>query len=187
MRETAGRETELLAGELTQRMQVVTAQLDRAGRAPGGACRVECGRDRSGSTGRRAVGVPVDASRRAPPPPRRPTTPWPDTLGQLAMLLNNVELRDSSRRTGRWWRRPRRTQVRGAEEMAVRAARQRRRPPVAQPARRRRRRRAPCGASAPVPPPGGAASARDADVMRPRTRPPPSGRDLRRASVRLHP
>src|SRR6187200_2122962 len=90
MRETAGRETELLAGELSQRMQVVTARLTEQVEHL-----VELAESNQAAT---------DAARRAvqtmsatPVQTAAATVAADDavagTLGQLAMLLNNVELR----------------------------------------------------------------------------------------------
>jgi serine phosphatase RsbU (regulator of sigma subunit) len=95
IRETAGRETELLAGELSQRMQVVTGRLTEEVEHL-----IELAESNEAATEatRRALqsvaATPVPASAAA-------TVPGDDavagTLGQLAMLLNNVELRDGFR------------------------------------------------------------------------------------------
>jgi serine phosphatase RsbU (regulator of sigma subunit) len=99
LREAAGREAELLAGELTQRMQVVTARLtERAGYLIDLAASEEA----ADEAARRAVAETIAESRTA----AASVGPAVDdavagTLGQLAMLLNNVELRDSRRGRGR--------------------------------------------------------------------------------------
>ena len=97
MRETAGRETELLAGELSQRMQVVTARLTEQVEHL-----VELAESNQAATeaARRAV-----QTMSATPVQTAAATEAADdavagTLGQLAMLLNNVELRDSFRGRG---------------------------------------------------------------------------------------
>jgi sigma-B regulation protein RsbU (phosphoserine phosphatase) len=99
VREAAGREAELLAGELTQRMQVVTARLtERAGYLIDLAASEEA----AGEAARRAVAETIAETRAAS---AGPTGAEVDdavagTLGQLAMLLNNVELRESRGRGG---------------------------------------------------------------------------------------
>ena len=89
MREAAGREAELLAGELSQRMQVVTAQLSE---------RVERLMDVAEPRARLAT----RERRRHWPRPARSNQPSFATneetqvaqaLGEMAMLLENVELR----------------------------------------------------------------------------------------------
>src|SRR5262245_54596104 len=88
LREAAGRETELLASELSQRMQVVTARLTE---------RVEhlmdlAAAETKNSTPSEPAVEKVAAMR--PVEPAADETQVADALGQLAMLLNNVELRD---------------------------------------------------------------------------------------------
>ena len=97
MREAAGREAELLAGELTQRMQVVTAQLSERverlmdvaeARAEADGCERRtrerqsrrAGNDRYLRTGRRQHMASQEAQ-------------VAQALGEMAMLLENVELR----------------------------------------------------------------------------------------------
>src|SRR5690348_7296032 len=85
LRAAARHETELLAGELTQRMQLVMAQLsDRVSRlmeisAPAPAP--------AGATGRAA---PAPA---AAPSAAAAADSVAETLGDVSMLLNNIELR----------------------------------------------------------------------------------------------
>jgi serine phosphatase RsbU (regulator of sigma subunit) len=100
MREAAGRETELLAGELTQRMQVVTARLTE---------RVELLVDLAASNeaasraAERAMQQTVGEAAAGPLPVSTTAADDDDVaeaLGDLAMLLNNVELRDGFRGRG---------------------------------------------------------------------------------------
>jgi serine phosphatase RsbU (regulator of sigma subunit) len=92
MREAAGREAELLAGELSQRMQVVTAQLsERVERLMDVAeARAEATAAESARTAALATTGTVE--------PAVPVAPAQETqvaqaLGEMAMLLENVELR----------------------------------------------------------------------------------------------
>ena len=97
MREAAGREAELLAGELTQRMQVVTAQLsERVERlmdvaearaeadAATAALETTASAERAAAT---AVPAPAATSGVTQ------ETQVAQALGEMAMLLENVELR----------------------------------------------------------------------------------------------
>ena len=97
MREAAGREAELLAGELTQRMQVVTAQLsERVERlmdvaearaeadAATAALETTANAERAAAT---AVPAPAATSGMTQ------ETQVAQALGEMAMLLENVELR----------------------------------------------------------------------------------------------
>ncbi len=98
MRETAGRETELLAGELSQRMQVVTARLTEQVEHL-----VELAESNEAATeaARRAVQQSVAVTRvQSAAATEAADDAVAGTLGQLAMLLNNVELRDSFRGRG---------------------------------------------------------------------------------------
>ena len=98
MRETAGRETELLAGELSQRMQVVTARLTEQVEHL-----VELAESNEAATeaARRAVQQSVAVTRiESAAATEAADDAVAGTLGQLAMLLNNVELRDSFRGRG---------------------------------------------------------------------------------------
>jgi serine phosphatase RsbU (regulator of sigma subunit) len=95
VRDAASREAELLAGELTQRMQVVTARLtERAGYL----VELAASEQAADEAARRAVADTIAETRAAS---RAAGADVDDavagTLGQLAMLLNNVELRDSFR------------------------------------------------------------------------------------------
>ena len=99
IRDTAGRETALLAGELSQRMQVVTARLTEQVEHL-----VELAESNEAATeaARRAIQQSIAAT----PTQSAAATEVADdavagTLGQLAMLLNNVELRDAFRGRGR--------------------------------------------------------------------------------------
>ncbi|MCC7008105.1 MAG: PP2C family protein-serine/threonine phosphatase [Acidobacteria bacterium] len=96
-REAARHEAELLAGELTQRMQVVTAQLSE---------RVEYLMNLANATA--AVDTAQQSTREtaaavAPATELASATAASQTLSSIAMLLNNVELRDGfrGRRGGR--------------------------------------------------------------------------------------
>ena len=97
MREAAGREAELLAGELTQRMQVVTAQLsERVERlmdvaearaeadAATAALETTANAERAAAT---AIPAPAATSGMTQ------ETQVAQALGEMAMLLENVELR----------------------------------------------------------------------------------------------
>ena len=98
MRETAGRETELLTGELSQRMQVVTARLTEQVEHL-----VELAESNQAATeaARRAVEQSVtDTTVQTAAATEAADDAVAGTLGQLAMLLNNVELRDSGRGRG---------------------------------------------------------------------------------------
>jgi serine phosphatase RsbU (regulator of sigma subunit) len=103
MREAAGRESELLAGELTQRMQLVTAQLsDRMAQL------AEMGNatPAAASSSTRVVSTSAAASRARGASTTAASSPVStaalagvqtqdqvaDALGDVAMLLNNVEL-----------------------------------------------------------------------------------------------
>jgi serine phosphatase RsbU (regulator of sigma subunit) len=125
----AQHETEMLTGELTQRMQVVTTQVsDRVERlmdmpvaASTAAVTGTSGKARSASTRTvvaRATPAPAVALPAAPAPPPAPSSPAtaiaagaidPRTierqvagaLGEVAMLLNNVEVRGLGRLGGR--------------------------------------------------------------------------------------
>ncbi len=97
MREAAGREAELLAGELTQRMQVVTAQLsERVERLMDVA---EARAEADAATA--ALETTANAERAAAtavPAPAATSGVTQETqvaqaLGEMAMLLENVELR----------------------------------------------------------------------------------------------
>ena len=166
MRETAGRETELLAGELSQRMQVVTARLTEQVEHL-----VELAESNEAATeaARRAVEQvgDRDASRRTPQRPRRPTTPWLARSASSRCFSTTwscaIRPADGALVGGRGGR----GQGRRGERAGHRAAPP---PPVAQPApaplRQRRR----------PPPPTCASAGRrlaHADVMRPRIGPPP--------------
>ena len=118
----AQHETQLLTGELTQRMQVVTTQISE---------RVEDLMDMpmttatSGTSGRSKSASRGTVAARTPPPPAAPAAPAapappaavtavaaidPATierrvagaLGEVAMLLNNVEVRGLGRMGGRF-------------------------------------------------------------------------------------
>jgi serine phosphatase RsbU (regulator of sigma subunit) len=93
MREAAGREAELLAGELSQRMQVVTAQLsERVERLMDVAeARAEASAAESARTTALATTGTVESAVAVAPPPQE--TQVAQALGEMAMLLENVELR----------------------------------------------------------------------------------------------
>ena len=90
MREAAGREAELLAGELGQRMQVVTAQLsaqvehlvDLADAANAADAAIEKSQATLAAAAVSATSATTSAESAS------------QTLGNVAMLLNNVQLRD---------------------------------------------------------------------------------------------
>ena len=87
MREAAGRESELLAGELSQRMQVVTAQLSE---------RVERLMDVAAARAAATAATEALATTGTVEPVVAPTseeTQVAQALGEMAMLLENVELR----------------------------------------------------------------------------------------------
>ena len=87
MREAAGRESELLAGELSQRMQVVTAQLSE---------RVERLMDVAAARAAATAATEALATTGTVEPAVVPTneeTQVAQALGEMAMLLENVELR----------------------------------------------------------------------------------------------
>src|SRR5262245_3254862 len=95
MRETAGRETELLTGELSQRMQVVTARLTEQVEH---LVELAESNEAATETARRAVERSVTS--KAAEVTEAADDAVASSLGQLAMLLNNVELRDSARGRG---------------------------------------------------------------------------------------
>ena len=87
MREAAGRESELLAGELSQRMQVVTAQLSE---------RVERLMDVAAARAAATAATEALATTGTVEPavvPANEETQVAQALGEMAMLLENVELR----------------------------------------------------------------------------------------------
>jgi serine phosphatase RsbU (regulator of sigma subunit) len=87
MREAAGRESELLAGELSQRMQVVTAQLSE---------RVERLMDVAAARAAATAATEALATTGTVEPVLAPITEETQVaqaLGEMAMLLENVELR----------------------------------------------------------------------------------------------
>ena len=89
MREAAGREAELLAGELTQRMQVVTAQLsERVERLMDVA---EARAEASAATAALATTGTTEPAVEAPATTEN--TQVAQALGEMAMLLENIELR----------------------------------------------------------------------------------------------
>ena len=89
MREAAGREAELLAGELSQRMQVVTAQLsERVARLMDVA---EARAEASAATAALATSGTVEPATAVVPPSEEAQVA--QALGEMAMLLENVELR----------------------------------------------------------------------------------------------
>jgi serine phosphatase RsbU (regulator of sigma subunit) len=90
MREAAGREAELLAGELSQRMQVVTAQLsERVERL------MDVAEARAEATAAEHARTAALATTGTVEPAAAPTqeTQVAQALGEMAMLLENVELR----------------------------------------------------------------------------------------------
>jgi serine phosphatase RsbU (regulator of sigma subunit) len=97
MREAAGREAELLAGELTQRMQVVTAQLsERVERLMDvAAARAEADAATAALQTTASVERAAATSPAAQPATSGVTqeTQVAQALGEMAMLLENVELR----------------------------------------------------------------------------------------------
>ena len=96
MREAAGRESELLAGELSQRMQVVTAQLsERVERLMDVA---EARAEASAATAALATTGTVEPVVAAVGPTQE--TQVAQALGEMAMLLENIELRGLRRRGG---------------------------------------------------------------------------------------
>jgi len=92
MRDAAGREAELLAGELSQRMQVVTAQLsERVGHLIDVAeARAEASAANSKPSAPAATGTPEPT---APVEPPAQEAQVAQALGEMALLLNNIELR----------------------------------------------------------------------------------------------
>jgi serine phosphatase RsbU (regulator of sigma subunit) len=94
MREAAGREAELLAGELSQRMQVVTAQLsERVVRLMDVAeARAEANAAASARTAALAEAETAEAALAVVPPPTQEVQ-VAQALGEMAMLLDNIELR----------------------------------------------------------------------------------------------
>jgi serine phosphatase RsbU (regulator of sigma subunit) len=115
MRDAAGHEATLLASELTQRMEIVTAQLgQRVERLMDAASASES--QPAVTTARTSASVPASTTAEtptaAPPAPSVPTgavATVPNTsgdqmaasFGDLALLLNNVELRGLRGRGGR--------------------------------------------------------------------------------------
>jgi serine phosphatase RsbU (regulator of sigma subunit) len=122
----AQHETEMLTGELTQRMQVVTTQIgervehlmDMPVPASTPAVTGTPGKARASSTRTAVAQAPLVAPPAAPAPPPAPASPAtavaaaaisPNTierqvagaLGEVAMLLNNVEVRGLGRGGGR--------------------------------------------------------------------------------------
>jgi serine phosphatase RsbU (regulator of sigma subunit) len=163
MRETAGRETELLAGELSQRMQVVTARLTEQVEHL-----VELAESNEAATeaARRAVQQSVAVTRvQSAAATEAADDAVAGTLGQLAMLLNNVELRDSFRGRGAGGGgRGGRGQGRRGDAPGPAAP-----PPVAQPAT------VPPGAPAAPPPPVPPRVEDGRGRGEPRIGPPPAG------------
>lgn len=118
----AQHETQLLTGELTQRMQVVTTQI---GERVDDLMDMPMTTATSGTSGRAKSASPGTVASRIPPPPAAPAAPAapappaqvaavaaidPATierqvagaLGEVAMLLNNVEVRGLGRMGGRF-------------------------------------------------------------------------------------
>ena len=96
MREAAGREAELLAGELSQRMQVVTAQLSE---------RVERLMDVAEARAEASAATAALATTGTAEPVVAVVVPAQETqvaqaLGEMAMLLENIELRGLRGRGG---------------------------------------------------------------------------------------
>lgn len=87
LRDVAGRESELLAGELTQRMQVVTTQLSEG---------VERLIQASAADETPAAAVPVTSTMTA----AAASGQVANALGDVAMLLNNIEFRGLRGRRG---------------------------------------------------------------------------------------
>jgi serine phosphatase RsbU (regulator of sigma subunit) len=93
MREAASREAELLAGELSQRMQVVTAQLsERVGHL------MDVAEARAEASAAASKLSAVEAAKAAEAAavvsaPTQQETQVAHALGEMAMLLNNIELR----------------------------------------------------------------------------------------------
>ena len=100
MREAAGHEAESLAGDLSQRMQLVTTQISERVEH---LMDVQREADATSTDARRAAGPVAPASERprtsAPSPDRTPAPAAPGedsvaaALGEVAMLLNNIEVR----------------------------------------------------------------------------------------------
>lgn len=89
LREVARRDAEVLAGELTQRMQIVTAQLsDRVEYLMGLA-------DAAATANTAVLKTQAQASEAVSSAAVSSATSASETLGSIAMLLNNVELRDN--------------------------------------------------------------------------------------------
>src|SRR6185436_13146157 len=96
MRDAARHEAELLAGELTQRMQVVTAQLSDRVEYLMDLADAAAAVDHAVETTEARAATEVALSSRS-----ASATTASETLGSIAMLLNNVELRDGFRGRGR--------------------------------------------------------------------------------------
>jgi len=96
-RDAAGREAEVLAGELTQRMQVVTAQLSERVEYLMNLAEVSAAADTAEQASRATAAAATPTAELAG------ATAASDTLSSIAMLLNNVELREGfrGRRGGR--------------------------------------------------------------------------------------
>src|SRR6185436_17127536 len=97
MRDAARHEAELLAGELTQRMQVVTAQLSDRVEYLLDLADAAAAVDHAMETSQAQVSAAEVNSQAAATNAKSAT----ETLGSIAMLLNNVELRDGRGRGGR--------------------------------------------------------------------------------------
>ena len=153
----AQHETEMLTGELTQRMQVVTTQISErvehlmdmpaavstAATGTSGKGRSSDRRARRARSSRAPPPLPLAAPPAAPAPPTAPAPPVPAvagaidprtiegqvaaSLGEVAMLLNNVEVRGLGRGGGRPARRARHAARRRTRRSRIRVARRRRR------------------------------------------------------------
>src|SRR5216110_2499418 len=117
LRAAAQHETEMLTGELTQRMQVVTTQIsDRVEHLMDMPVATTASAGTSGTSGK-STALPAQnvaaRARTAPASPVAPAAPAagvPDpnaieaqvaaSLGEVAMLLNNVEVRGMGGRSG---------------------------------------------------------------------------------------
>ncbi len=151
LRTVAQHEAELLAGELRQRMQVVTTQISERAEQ---LMEMSAAADQVAALSTTATPPPARSSAPAPAPvsvpvapvaPAAPTTPQAarvaDALGEVAMLFNNIEFRgmgpndgrrgggrpggpsgDWPARTGRWTRQ-RRTRRRPRARRRCRARR----------------------------------------------------------------
>jgi serine phosphatase RsbU (regulator of sigma subunit) len=95
MREAAGREAELLADELSQRMQVVTAQLSERVVAlmDIAEARAEASAAASARTAALAEAETAAEAALAVPPSPTQEVQVAQALGEMAMLLDNIELR----------------------------------------------------------------------------------------------